>query len=351
MRVLVACDWFLKYAVSQASALHHAGADVSLLCRSHSFEFGGSSDEREQVLGSLNGIPVRVLRGRVRSPSAALEVVALRRAVRAWAPDLIHAHENFDPRLLAIAAGFTRVTTVHDPIPRGELTPNRVEREVSRRWISGSTAVVVHGKALVDDLPTWIPRAKVAIVPHGASVRDDPLPPPATPGVLLFGRLEPYKGIHVLLQAMQRVWFERPEVRLVVAGVGPEASIVPSDPRISLRNEYIPEDALDDLYREATVAVLPYVQASQSGAGAYALARGVPTIVSDVGALGEIALDPSFVVPAGKDEALAKAILRHLDHGDKLRRRVLAFSQERLSWDACARRSLELYERVLSAGR
>ncbi len=349
MRVLVACDWFLKYAVSQVSALHRSGADVSLLCRSHAFEFGGSNDEREQVLEALNGVPIRVLHGRVRSPSAVREVVELRRAVRKWRPDLVHAHDNFDPRLLAIAGGLTRVTTVHDPVSRvGQPRTNRVEQAVRRRWIAGADAVVVHGRALIDELPSWVPRTKVATVPHGASVRDHPLSAPAEPCVLLFGRLEPYKGIDVLIRAMRRVWTERPEVRLVVAGFGPEASVVPTDPRIVLRDEYIPEDALDELFGAASVAVLPYIQASQSGAGAYALARGVPTIVSDVGALAEIALDSSFVVPAGDDEALGTAILRHLDDDDELRRRVLAFAQARLSWDACARRSLEVYEDVLS---
>ena len=352
MRVLVACDWFLKYAVSQASALHRAGIDVSLLCRAHALEFGGRYDEREEVLGRLNGIAVQVLRGRVSSPAAALDVVALRREVRRMSPDLVHAHDNADPRLLSIVAGFPRVTTIHDPVPHpGHPQISRIEQAVRDCWIAGSASVVVHGDALVGELPAWVSRDKVAIVPHGAAVRERPLPRPAEPCVLLFGRLEAYKGIDVLLRGMEHVWSMRPEVRLVIAGAGPEASIVPSDPRIWLRDEYIQEGDLDTLFSAASVAVLPYVQASQSGAGAYALARGVPTIVSDAGALAEIALDPSFVVTAGDDHGLAMSILRHLDHDDELRRAVLAFARERLSWDACARRSLELYSDVLAVDR
>lgn len=352
LRVLIACDWFLKYSVSQAAALRRAGVEVCVLCRSHLLEFDGSRTEREAVLAQLNGAPVHALRGRVSSLSAVPQVLSLRRAVRAWRPDLVHAHDNTDPRLLAIASGFPRVTTVHDPVPHPGHPPlDRANQLVRRRWISGSDAVVVHGESLVDELPDWVPRARVAVLEHGAAVRAQPLTPPERPSVLLFGRLEPYKGIDVLLSAMERVWKARPETRLVVAGRGPEAALVPSHPQIELRAEYIPEAELDRLFGDATVSVLPYVQASGSGAGAYAVARGIPTIVSDVGALRAVALDSSFVVPPGDDRALAESILDHLDHGEELRQAVLAFAQATVSWDACARESLRLYASVLSGDR
>ena len=68
----------------------------------------------------------------------------------AWRPDVVHAHEHHDPRLLALAHGFPRVTTVHDPVPHpGHLVPNRVERGVHRRLVSGSDAVVVHANGKV----------------------------------------------------------------------------------------------------------------------------------------------------------------------------------------------------------
>ena len=35
MRVVLAVDWFLKYASEQALGLQHAGADVLLICREH----------------------------------------------------------------------------------------------------------------------------------------------------------------------------------------------------------------------------------------------------------------------------------------------------------------------------
>jgi alpha-maltose-1-phosphate synthase len=227
----------------------------------------------------------------------------------------------------------------------------KVEELVRRRWIRGSAAVVVHGAAIADALPTWARPKHVTVIPHGAAVRDRPLPVPARPSVLLFGRLEPYKGVEVLLRAMERVWAENAEVRLIVAGRGPQAALVPVHPLIELRHEYIPEAELDALFGEATIAVLPYIEASHTGIGTTALGRGVPTIVSDVGALSDIALDSSFLVPPGDENALARAILRHLDDGDELRNSVLAFARERLSWDACARQAIELYESLVVGDR
>ena len=346
MRVLVVCDWFLKYAASQSAALRRAGVDVFLVCRDHAFEFGGSSDEREEVFRSVaDSVAVGVLPGRITSPSAVKDVARLRRLIRSWRPDVVHAHDNTDPRLLAIVSGRTRVTTVHDPVPHpGQRPLPIVEELVRRRWIRGSAAVVVHGAAIGEALPAWARPKHVAVIPHGAAVRERPLPVPDHPSVLLFGRLEPYKGVDVLLGAMERVWAERTDVKLVVAGCGPEAALVPAHPLIELRDEYIPEAELDMLLGKATIAVLPYIEASHTGVGTTALARGVPTIVSDVGALSDIALDSSFLVPPRDADALARAILGHLDHGDELRHSALTFASEQFSWDACARQAIELYE-------
>lgn len=348
MRVLVACDWFLKYAVEQVAALARAGAEVSLMCRSHALEFGGSAAERLEALDKVNGVPTYVLPGRISTVAATTAAISYRREIHAWRPDVVHAHDNADPRLLMIVAGLPRVLTIHDPVPHpGHPAQSRIENAIRRRWITGAQSIVVHGQALVTQLPAWMRRRPVAVIPHGADIRAHPLPPPLAPCVLLFGRLEPYKGIDVLVRAMNQVWQERPDVRLRIAGEGRSASIVPYDPRIELMDQYVPEHELETLFAGATLAVLPYTQASQTGVGALSLGYGVPTIVTDVGALREIALDESFVVPAGDDDALARAILRKLDHGEAERQAVLAFARSRMSWDTCARASLRLYESVV----
>jgi glycosyltransferase involved in cell wall biosynthesis len=152
----------------------------------------------------------------------------------------------------------------------------------------------------------------------------------------------------VLVAAMRLVWERRADVRLVVAGAGPAARLVPDDPRISLISRYISEHEVDDLLADASLVVLPYTQASQSGIGLLAIARGVPVVVSDLGALPELTYDPSFIAEAGNQRALAEAILRHLDDGAEVRGAVLRHAQARFSWDLAAQLSTDLYRELIA---
>ncbi len=119
MRVLVACDWYMKYASSHALALRRMGTKVLFLCRTHHREFGGSAEEYQQILERLQDSGVDLLRlpGRISSPGPMLLLPKLRHAIRTWRPDIVHAQENEDPRLLALTRGYPSVITIHDPVP------------------------------------------------------------------------------------------------------------------------------------------------------------------------------------------------------------------------------------------
>jgi glycosyltransferase involved in cell wall biosynthesis len=353
LRVLIACDWHLKYAAGLATGLRRAGADVAFLCRTHAREFGGSHVELEQVLDALrqSGVAVILLPGKISSFVALPGLVGALRQVRAWRPDVVHVQENWDPRLLLFARGYPLVVTVHDPaLHPGEADVARWEAAVWRRWLRRADKIVVHGEALREPLPPFVSRAAVAVIAHGIESQRSPMPPPPEPAVLLYGRLAKYKGLNVLFEAMQLVWQQRPDTRLLVYGRGPDAAAIPSDARIEASIGYLPEADEDGMFARASLVVLPYIGGSQSGVGVRSLIRGIPTVVSDVGALAELALDESFVVRAGDANGLAAALLRHLDHDATLRRRVFDFAHARFGWDAVASRTLELYEKIASEG-
>ena len=98
----------------------------------------------------------------------------------------------------------------------------------------------------------------------------------------------------------------------------------------------------------ASIVVLPYTQASQSGVGSLAVARGVPVVVSDVGALPDLALTADHVVPAGSPAALADALVRHVDDGPDVRASVLATIAAPRSWRAVGRQTAELYTSLVT---
>jgi glycosyltransferase involved in cell wall biosynthesis len=332
-----------------AEGLVGDGVSVTVLCRDHDHEFGNDAEERRQLLGRLGdrGVDVVVLPGRTSSPRALGELAFVWRHTRRTGPDVVHAQYNYEPRLLALALGLPSVLTVHDPVPHpGQPKLGRSQQVVADAWLRRASRVVVHGEALKDALPSST-ASRAVVIPHGLVPERAPLPTPETPTVLLWGRLEPYKGVEILLEAMPAIWAQRPDVKLVVAGTGPSARAVPRDPRIERHLEYVPEAKLHALLARASLVVLPYTEASQSGVGSLAVAAGVPVIVSDVGALPDLSLDPSYVVPAGESGALASAIVSHLDDGDDVRHQIHERAVTQLSWSAVARRHRAVYEAVL----
>jgi glycosyltransferase involved in cell wall biosynthesis len=165
--------------------------------------------------------------------------------------------------------------------------------------------------------------------------------------VLLFGRLEAYKGLDVLLAAMRLVWHTSPGLRLIIAGRGEAARGIASHPNVEVLGRYIGEAEIDELFGRASVCVLPYTQASQSGVGLQAIARGVPVVVSRLGALPELAHDDALVVPPSDPTALALALERAVALGSADRERVHRFAAEHFSWPVVAQRYRRVYEELV----
>jgi glycosyltransferase involved in cell wall biosynthesis len=353
VKILLTFDWFLKLVVEgQAKALHDLGHEVWLLCRESASEFDGNAVERRQTLQPLidRGIRVIGLPGRRFGPEGLPATVRARQIIREWAPDVVSVHDNADPRLWAGASGAPIVYTVHDPVPHPGAVPLNVPERIGRAlWMRSADAFVVHGEGLVDELRPQVGDRPIRVVPLGIDVAEHALPVPPQPTILLFGRLEAYKGISVLAEAMSDVWLVRPDVRLLVAGRGPAASEVPSDSRVEFIEGYVPEDHVPGLLSRATVAVLPYTQASQSGVGLLALARGIPTVVTDVGALAELAVDPHHLARAGEPADLAARLIHALEADPEMRSSVLEFARRRFSWRSVAESYVVVYREAVGS--
>jgi glycosyltransferase involved in cell wall biosynthesis len=317
-RVLLACEWFVKYTAGLARGLADVGCDVVLLTRDHDLEFGGVPGAmREFVAATLDGGGRHVeIGGRVRDPSKLREMLALRRQIGHWEPDFVHIQDSLTHDLrLAVAGGYpwsSYAVTVHDPAPHpGDPQPPAQIRLVRRALRRRADLIFAHSQVLVDELRALGDvRHAAEVVPHGfAAAGVEPLP--ERPSLLFFGRISHYKGLDTLLEAMPAVWETLPRVTLVIAGSGevPERPAL-ADPRVTLRAEHVPEDAVPGLFEAATCVVLPYRQASQSGIGSEAKQYGRGMIVTDVGGLPDLVADGSGrLVPAEDPAALAAAIV------------------------------------------
>ncbi len=129
--------------------------------------------------------------------------------------------------------------------------------------------------------------------------------------ILFAGRLESYKGAHILLESLR---YLPSDTRIIIAGVGPEESrlkaMVRGDDRVAFLG-FVPGDELWRLMAQAAVVVVPSIWAEPYGLVALeAMCQGTPVIVANSGGLPEIVggSKGGIIVPPGDAKALAKAI-------------------------------------------
>jgi glycosyltransferase involved in cell wall biosynthesis len=356
-RILLTCDWLLKYAVGLAQGLREAGADVAMLTRDHGLEYGGNTEEMRADMHARLGddAPVWLVSGRVREVAGLRQLARIRSEIRDFAPDLVHFQQAtmVDPRLfVASPRRLGRyAVTLHDPsVHPGDHQPSRTFHALEGMMFLGAGVAFTHGRALDEEArPKWWYRAPMEIVPHGVDVlRPEPLP--STPTLLFFGRISHYKGLDVLLAAMPQVWESAPETRLVIAGEGEiPASPTLDDPRVTVHNEHVSEAVVPGLYNDATAVVLPYRQASQSGVGSLAKSYGRASVVTNEGGLPELVADGSgIVVPSEDPAALANALIEVLTEpgrAEAMGQAANASAQSEFSWKAVGQATLDAYRR------
>ena len=209
--------------------------------------------------------------------------------------------------------------------PRRVLHLHQMPRNFAQRLLVGVTragarAVVVPSRWMQSRipgtvvLPNWTEKVEVS-----ARVRSDP-----DRTVLGFlGRPSISKGVDVLARALEELEERAPQVfTLLIAGV-------PNF--VSSREQEAVQRALDpvrhlvqeigwvepaDFLAQIDVLLVPSTWPETFGLVVVeAMSAGVPVVVSDSGALGEIAADAGYVFPAGDSMGLAKAILQARESG------------------------------------
>jgi glycosyltransferase involved in cell wall biosynthesis len=108
--------------------------------------------------------------------------------------------------------------------------------------------------------------------------------------LLFYGRLLPYKGLDVLVQALSPLKND-PRWRLTLAGSGPLEPEVRSAfaqwSQVDLDLGWISDERTAELFSSHHLLLCPYKEASQSGVIAEALSWAMPSLVMPAGALPE----------------------------------------------------------------
>ncbi|MCW3016472.1 MAG: glycosyltransferase [Solirubrobacterales bacterium] len=268
-------------------------------------------------------------------------LLGLLRAARPLAPAVVHSHlvgASVNGRVLARLLGVPHVATVHTP-PGGTEDSARRQRadgltaRLSARIIAPSVAVA---QAYAE---AWkMPASRLTVLPSAPPPREPSLGARArvraqlavAPGevlILCVARLEPAKGVDVLLEATRAL----PDVRVVVAGDGPERERLAPLARTGHAELLGVRDDVGDLLEAADVVCLASRHEALPLSLLEAMRSGRPVVASAVGGIPELLADGAGVLVAPGDAAALRAAIATLADDEALRARVGAAGQARVA--------------------
>lgn len=171
--------------------------------------------------------------------------------------------------------------------------------------------------------------------------------------LLFFGFVRKYKGLDILLNAMDTDWLEEFNIKLIVAGEYYDNSetydaiiqeknlqsyIIPA-------NNFIRDDEVKYYFSASDLVVQPYRTATQSGVTQIAYQFGKPMIVTKVGGLPELVKDGKAGVLTEVDaNSVKEAIVSIYSEKGKLKEMETFVEKEKLrfSWSTMCNRILNL---------
>lgn len=281
--------------------------------------------------------------------------------LRAWQPDVVHFHTPWDPLMpwqLFRRLDLPRVATFHDTPPPG-LTGVMLRglfKGLSRYLLARLDGAIAVSAAPMAHLRPGTAGVKPVVLPPVTDLSaffDIEKVGTDRPSVLFLGRLEPRKGVQVLLEAASLLASGAvplpdglPPPRFVVAGDGDQrVAVLQAQERLGQGwIDFVPSPSQDlqlKLLREATLAVSPALYGESFGIVlAEALASGTPVIGADNAGYQTVLTGKgaSLLVPAGDAPALAKRIVALLAAPDE--REALAL------WGRAHARQFDAAERI-----
>ena len=210
----------------------------------------------------------------------------LEQLARQWRPDVLHAHSPVRNALAALRIGrklhipvvyeiralWEDAASSHGTMRDGTLR-YRLARQMETHAVRRADAVVTISHGLHRELcGRGLRKGRIFIVPNGVDVRRFvPEERTAAPGqdrtrhavIGFIGSFYSYEGLDLLLDAAKRLIGERPEIRFVLVGGGPEEGRLRElcasgnlSEQVSMTG-WLPHDRIVDAYRAIDIFVYP----------------------------------------------------------------------------------------------
>lgn len=249
----------------------------------------------------------------------------------------------------------------HNALPHES---SAVDKLLSRYAFSAGSVFIAHSLQDRDNLRRLRPRAIVHHNPHptydtfaGAErpTGDEAKRRLDLQGkrlLLFFGFIREYKGLDVLLEAVERLP-AGDEYHLLVVGEFYEGRAkyqtaldrLGAAGRLTLIDRYVANEEVPLYFSAADLLMVPYLTATQSGVIQIGYAFGKPVVATAVGGIPEVVRDgeTGYLIEPGQPQAMRDAIVRHFGDPDRERMaRAIEAENYKYSWE----RMVETVERV-----
>ncbi|WP_210466880.1 glycosyltransferase [Rufibacter roseolus] len=248
----------------------------------------------------------------------------------------------------------TKVVALTDNIVPHEKRPG--DKALTQYFVDACDAFVTMSSTVTEELKHFNKSKPVVSQPHpiydtyGAKLSREAalkeLNLPEGKYLLFFGFIRHYKGLDLLLQAMQDQRLKERGIKLIIAGeyyespetyqqIIDEGSLQQS---VIQATEYIPHEKVKAYFSIADLVVQPYRHASQSGVTQIAYHFEVPMIVTKVGGLVEMIPDQKvgYVVDVNPS-AIADAIDKFYQEQKSLEMKEnIREEKKKYTWEALA---------------
>jgi len=211
---------------------------------------------------------------------------------------------------------------------------------------------IVHSSEEKNRLEEYKPKAKIEVNVHPEYTmfpsprKDMPAPiqlPQSNLTLLYFGLVRHYKGVHTLIEAMDKLK-DSIDVHLMIVGEFyddksqylEQIHSLNLQEQITVVDQYIPNEEVGWYFNQADVVVLPYLHATQSGVIPIAYHFRKPVIATNVGGLPDVVFDgeTGYLVQPNDPNQLANKIVQFDKIQDKIEfRKGIEKYIEMFSWD------------------
>lgn len=257
------------------------------------------------------------------------------------------------------------IHTAHNALPHGR-ERCKLTRFIYRWAYRFPHHIVAHSRSVATQLATEfnVHPSRLAVISIGLN---DEIPtldcsqaearrrlglPVAGRFALCFGKVEPYKGVDLLIEAWGH--FRNPDTRLYIVGscrdadhgarLGQAIDRSPRAASIEWRQAFVSNDEAALWLRACDVGVLPYRQISQSGVIFLFLRHGLPIVATSVGSFAEfVDSDSGILAEAATAAEIALALGGFFARAQHFSREQIARRAGQYSWDRQCAKLREFY--------